>query len=240
MQPVATDHSAGARRQAFAFHTLLAFAALAILSLVVCLAGHWFGRTLSEGGHTSDTTRYRVTIGENVLTPPANTIRFKSERRDGPSETLHLYLHWPDMAGYSAETRDAFNNTLGRSSILFLTLTSQTMSRDMSGRFEPIYSQLIEDMSRQGPGGLAVHDFKPDSGYESETLVVGPAEQGKRFVARCLVGRLAEQSLAGCERDVAIGRALSLTYRFPRHLLKDWRALDAAVIEFAGSLLQAD
>ena len=53
------------------------------------------------------------------------------------------------------------------------------------------------------------------------------------FVARCLVGPSAEQSLAPCERDVLVGERLSLTYRFPKEFLADWQALDAAVLAFA-------
>ena len=35
------------------------------------------------------------------------------------------------------------------------------------------------------------------------------------FVARCLTGASAAESLAPCERDIQLGDDLSLTYRFP-------------------------
>ena len=48
-------------------------------------------------------------------------------------------------------------------------------------------------------------------------------------MARCLSGPSAEESLAPCERDIHVGDDLSLSYRFPAELLKDWQALDQAV-----------
>ena len=46
-----------------------------------------------------------------------------------------------------------------------------------------------------------------------------------------------EESLAPCERDVFVGKELSLTYRFPRELLGEWRALDRAVVAKANAML---
>jgi hypothetical protein len=58
------------------------------------------------------------------------------------------------------------------------------------------------------------------------------------FVARCLSGPNAEESLAPCERDVQVGENLSLSYRFPKELLADWRALDAAVLAETSRILK--
>ena len=112
------------------------------------------------------------------------------------------------------------------------------MSRDMSGRFEPIYSQLIEKQGAPGPAGTTVYKFIRKSGYLDETLVVGDRPGTMPFVARCLTGEAAAQSLAPCERDVLVGDELSLTYRFPEAFLANWQALDKAVAAKAESLLK--
>ena len=39
------------------------------------------------------------------------------------------------------------------------------MSRDMSGRFAPIYSSLIVKPGKPGPGGIDVYAFIEKSGY---------------------------------------------------------------------------
>ena len=58
------------------------------------------------------------------------------------------------------------------------------------------------------------------------------------FVARCLSGPSAEESLAPCERDIHVGDGLSLTYRFPREFLGNWQALDAAIAAKAAHILK--
>ena len=54
-------------------------------------------------------------------------------------------------------------------------------------------------------------------------LAVAAQPDGGAFVARCLVGESAAESLAPCERDIHVGDNLSLSYRFPTELLGDWR-----------------
>lgn len=222
----------------FLMRVFYSFAVLALLSVAISVGGKWFGKSVLLAGHTEDTTSHEIVIGNDVIAAPANAIRFEGARRDGLAERLDLYLRWPDMRGYSAETRDDFNHVGGSRRILFLTFEQRTMSRDMSGRFEPIYRSLIEGKGTQAPGGLVLYDFKPTSGYLNEMLAVAETATGQPFVARCLVGPSAEESLAPCERDLHVGDDLSLTYRFPRELLQGWRALDAAVLARAGDFVR--
>lgn len=223
---------------AFMMRVFYGFAALALLSLAISMGGKWLGKSIAMAGHTDDVTVHEVVIGNDVIAAPANAIRFERARRDGVTERLDLYLHWPDMRGYSAEARDDFNHAGGARRILFLTFEQRMMSRDMSGRFEPIYKSLIDPAGTAAPGGVTLYRFKPNSGYLNEILAVAPSSGAAPFVARCLTGPSAEESLAPCERDVHIGGNLSLTYRFPRELLQGWRSLDAAVLATARGLIR--
>ncbi len=90
------------------------------------------------------------------------------------------------------------------------------MSRDMSGRLEPIYSAMLVRPGKAGPGGTTLYAFNEKSGYLNEVLAVAIRPDGETFVARCLVGESAAESLAPCERDVHVGDNLSLSYRFPQ------------------------
>jgi hypothetical protein len=112
------------------------------------------------------------------------------------------------------------------------------MSRDMSGRFAPIYDALIRKPGTLGPAGTVIYEFSEKSGYLNEQLVVAPRSGEDPFVARCLTGPSAAESLAPCERDVLVGKGLSVTYRFPLDLLADWRALDASVTALARTLIR--
>ena len=216
-----------------------AFAALALLSLAISLGGKWFGRSIAMAGYTDDTTVHRVVIGNNVIAVPANAIRFLQARRDGLASRLDLYLRYPQMEGYSEAARDDFNHTGTAKNIIFLSFEPQMMSRDMSGRFAPIYSALIDQPGTPGPGGTMIYGFSEKSGYLNEVLAVAGRAGKDPFVARCLSGPSAEESLAPCERDIQVGDDLSLTYRFPRELLANWQALDIAITAKVAGILKS-
>lgn len=231
--------SAGAISPSFVMKVFYVFAALALLSLAISVGGKWFGRSIALAGHTDDTTLRQIVIRNNVISAPANTIRFDRQRRDGVAERLDLYLRWPALDGYSDAARDDFNHATGARNILFLSFEESIMSRDMSGRLEPIYSAMLVSPGKAGPGGTTLYAFNEKSGYLNEVLAVAVRPDGETFVARCLVGESAAESLAPCERDVHVSDNLSLSYRFPREFLGDWQKLDAAVRAKAASMLGA-
>ena len=236
----AAERSGKARRidDRLMVRVFVAFALLALVSVGISVGGQWIGRSIALAGHTEDATPREIVIGNNVLVVPANTIRFEDDRRDGIASSLRLYLRWPDLHGYDAQTRDDFNHVNGSRNIIFVSFEQQIMSRDMSGRFDPIYAKLIEPTGTPGPGGVVLHDFKPQSGYLDESLAVGPANVGRRFVARCLKGMVATESLADCERDLVVGDRLVLVYRFPSHLLGEWQRLDESLLAYARKALK--
>lgn len=205
------------------------FVAIALTALALNLAGRYFGRSIALGGHTASTIRYEVVIGNDVVVAPANAIRFAQSRRDGVAPKLELYLHWPDMTGFTRENETDFNAPGGQQDLVFLSFEPRAMSRDMSGRFEPIYRSLVEWPGRADESGIALHAFTERSGYLGEELAVLDRPAAEPLVARCVTGQAAAEMLAPCERDIQVGDDLSLVYRFPRALLADWPALEAAV-----------
>lgn len=219
---------------------LLTLTALMLLSGAISLGGRWAGRTIALAGHSDDTTLHEIVIGNDVLNVPANMIRFEASRRNGVAARLDLYMRWPQMDGYSHAARDAFNHTDGDKSILFVALEPRNMSRDMSGRYEPIYRKLIDTSGRPGPGGLRVHRFSKNSGYVDEVLVVEDTTSPEPFVMRCLAGAAARESLAPCERDIHVADGLSLIYRIPARLAGEWQQIEAKLREAAASLVKAD
>lgn len=217
---------------------LVVVAIFAVLSLAISVGGRWIGRSIAMAGHTDDTTPRAVVISKEFLAIPANMIRFEESRRDGEASKIDLYLRWPSMDGYSQDARDEFNHVDGARTILFVRIEERMMSRDMSGRLEPVYRSLIAP-ARTGPAGLSVHTFTDKSGYGDELLVVGDERSANPFVMRCLSGDLARGSVAPCERDIHIGRNLSLTYRMPAELAGSWREVEAAVRSAADQFLKA-
>lgn len=215
-----------------------AFAILVLLSAGISIGGKWLGKSIAMAGHSDSTDMHEIVVGNNVLAIPANMIRFERARSDGIVGRVDLYMRWPDMAGYSAEAQDDFNNVGDTRRILFASIEGQAMSRDMSGRFAPIYSALIKQPGKAGPAGIVFHEFSEKSGYLNEVLAVAARAGEDPFVARCLTGASALDSLAPCERDIHVGDHLSVTYRFPRELLSQWPALEASVAKKVVELLQ--
>lgn len=214
------------------------FAALATASILISVAGKTIGASIAMDGHSDDQTHREIVIGNNVLSVPANVIRFEKARQPGEAHRLDLYFRWPSLEGYSQAARDDFNNRDGRRNIVFVSIEPRMMSRDMSGRLEPIYRSLIEPAATPGPAGLQAYRFSEAAGYANEELMVGSAA-GDTYVARCLTGQAAAESLAGCERDVHFANGLSLTYRFPAQFLGEWKALDAAVRKRVAGFIQS-
>jgi hypothetical protein len=230
MSQEATAEAARPVGTRFAIRLFYVFAALAILSVAISIAGKWLGASIASVGHTDDTRIFEVVVGNNVFSVPANYIRFEPQRADGEARRLDLYMRWPDLAGSSNEMRDDFNHRDGSRRIVFLSVEPALMSRDMSARLDPIYRRLIELPGEPAVAGLRAYRFNSDSGYMNEVLVVGERPGKPPFVARCLTGEIAANSLAACERDVHFGDELSLIYRFPMDFLGEWRELDRAVL----------
>jgi len=226
-------------RTGFALKLFYVFALLALASAAIGGVGKWAGQTIAMGGHTDSRTVHEIVIGNDVVNVPDNMIRFEKARQDGNAPRLDLYVRWPQMDGYSAEASDAFNHVDGERSILFISFEPRMMSRDMSHRFAPIYSNLIEPESRPGPAGLRIHRFTEASGYVDEVLAVADEPGAEPFVMRCLAGAAAKESLAPCERDIHVGKDLSLSYRMPPELAGEWRAVEEKVRDMANRFLRS-
>lgn len=213
---------------------------LIIITLAISIGGRWLGQRMALGGHSENETILSMTIGEDTLRIPENTIRFAEQRRSGPTERIDLYLTWPGMAGYSQEQRDSFDNIERSDLLLFLQISQSTMSKDMSGRLDPIYTQLFDGEPRSYGNGLTLHHLKNTSGYGQEVLLTAERPGQPAFAVRCLLPSADERATGGdCQRDIHVGRDLTVLYRFSSSLLKDWDHIDAAVRSFVGARLDA-
>lgn len=234
LSPAATEQTVGLK---YAQRLFLIFAGLALVALLISLGERMIGGRIALGGHSEQTSLHEIIIGEDVLSIPENMIRLPEQRRGGMANRLDLYLSWPGLSGFSRVEKQVFNGTHENGRLIFLSFEERAMSRDMSGRFEPIYRFLIEGEGAPGPAGLIRHVLPAKAGYLNEVLYVGPLEGGTRFVARCSEeGR--ENLIAACERDMQAGGNLSATLRFPVALLGEWRALSAAIAPLTAQLVR--
>ena len=211
---------------------------LAALTASISVAGRWYGERLALAGHTTSTAANDLFIGQDHLRLPSNVIRFEEQRTTGVVERADLYLTWPDMQGYADETRTLFNDVNRPDSLIFLEISQSTMSRDMSGRLQPIYSKLFDGEPQPAAFGLTLHRLRADSGYGSEVVLTGQQAGAPDYVVRCVLPAAGSKATSGdCQRDIHIGQDLTVLYRFSSALLKDWQHIDAAVRLFVENRL---
>jgi hypothetical protein len=222
----------------FLQRVFIAFVTLAILSLLINLAGRQIGSEISMGGHTDDMTLREIVIGNDVLNVPANMIRYPEQRRDGIAKRLDVYAQWPTMGGYSADAKAIFNNLDKHGRLMFVSFDRRSMVRDMSGRFEPIYKTMIEGAGEILADGLTRYRLPENAGFLDEYLYVGSQTDGSIFVARCLDTSAAIGNMAPCDRDIHVGEDLVMMVRFSPLLLSQWRQLDAVVMGLAASVIR--
>lgn len=207
---------------------------LAIMTAALAIAGKYYGDRLTIDGHTESREVYQIVVAQDVLSLPANMIRFENQRRTGEAEIVNIYLSWPELEGYTAEAQTRFSDPTGAQDLIFVEFSQSVMSRDMSGRLEPIYSRLFRGEAAKGPAGLLVHRLDQKSGFGQETILTGMTRNGGLYVVRCLLPkRLGAATTADCQRDIHVGRDLTLLYRFSSTLLPDWEALDDRLKSFA-------
>ncbi|MCB0058062.1 MAG: hypothetical protein KDE45_13590, partial [Caldilineaceae bacterium] len=190
-------------RSHFAMRLFGIIGAIMVLTLLIHLGGRAIGHSLSTGGHSASRKVHSIVIGANMLSVPENMIRFANQRRSGIHNRIDLYALYPKMTGYTSDTRAWFNDQAPDRRLVFMSIDERQMSRDMSGRFGPIYSIITQPTGEATPSGLTRYAFKPSSGYSNEELLVGPEESGQpRFVVRCLTGNDSAMALSACERDI--------------------------------------
>lgn len=207
---------------------------LAALTSALSVAGRWMGEDLALGGNTDSREIHDVVIGQDVLSLPANVIRFEDQRKSGPAEQLSIFLSWPKLEGYTRPNAAAFSDPRRSNSLIFAEFSQSVMSRDMSGRIEPIYSKLFTGAPTPGPAGLLTHTLSRKSGFGDERLLTASLADGGTYAVRCLIpADPRDATSADCLRDVAVGRDMTLLYRFSSTLLPQWKEIDIAVRDYA-------
>lgn len=206
---------------------------LALATLALSVGGRWVGARVSLAGNSESQRILSVTLGDDRLHVPENLIRFAAQRRDGPAERLDLYLTWPGLEGYGPATRASFDDPARTGDLIFVQLGQSIMSRDMSGRLDPVYSRLTEGPTAAYGYGLTQQGLRVDAGYIGETLLTGRSADGTAYAVRCTLPKRPDlASSADCQRDIRIGRDLGLLYRFSSARLADWQAMDLALRRF--------
>ena len=188
----------------------------------------------------------RFSVNEATFSVPTNYTVFPRDRRGGDRDQVWLYALWPTMAGYSPARRSAFVENApdtGRIDILIQTRLSAFTEQE---RIELLYTpQTIDNRGTRTPYQLVKYEFAdqrdtvPTNGYSGTELFLGETTSDSIMALLCFK-EIDTLPSPECWREYELSDTVSVTYRFKRPYLPEWRAIDARVREFVDDLVIAD
>lgn len=177
---------------------------------------------------------------------PTNYTVFPRDRRGGERDDVWLYALWPTMTGYSPARRSAFMENApdtGRIDILIKKRTSTFTERE---RIEALYvPKAIERSGERTPYQLVKYEFPsqrsdaPTNGYSNTEMFLGDAGATQLLALFCFKENESTRS-PECWREYELTPDITITYRYKRPYLPEWRSIDARVREFVSELIQAE
>lgn len=231
MSRVGDDFGVHAKRRSGWFIPLVVFfvtACLSALMLAYYFAPTTRGLSQEQPAPTDATRPIELMLGDTALRIPANYIPMTSARQGGGVSELALIAFLPDLQGYTLGNAQALAGNAPDSPVVSMMLKSGQTLLPEHERLERIYSKQVETAAgKPGPYGLRQYAFRADSGYHDQDMFVGMTDAGT-IVLLC-TKLAAEVSAPNCMRDLPLGDGVSLSYRFRRTYLAEWRKIDMGI-----------
>lgn len=175
---------------------------------------------------TSRTDIITLRVNGRSFHVPANYLLYASARQGGDRNEIAMFALLPDMTGWSNWAADEFNSNTPDSRVVYLTVHKDKIGLDEADKFKRVYLDYVTE--RNGAPGLyelRQYAFRQDTGYRAEDLYVGHSESGT-VVLRC-VRPSHDVPSPSCLREMLLARGVSLSYRFKRSHLAEWREIAA-------------
>jgi len=167
-----------------------------------------------------------IVVADTAFNIEPAAIRMPVQRRPGAQERVDLAYVWPTLAPpdpvEKAASPGAPPEPIER---LFVTIEAADGSMPPIERVETIYPRYLVPEPVVGPEGLTLRGFRKDTPYAGEELAFD-ASAPQHFLARC--SRHGVVGSGSCLMEKRIGEA-SLTFRFPRAWLENWRQVASAI-----------
>ncbi|HEY4264987.1 MAG TPA: hypothetical protein VGM72_06690 [Micropepsaceae bacterium] len=183
------------------------------------------GLAQEQPAPTDATRMIALSVGTMGLRIPANYIAMASARRGGVLNELALIATLPDLQGYTLDAAPDLTANSPDSRVVNIMLESGKRVLPEQERLDRIYFVQMDDAKgKPGPYDLRQYAFRADSGYHDQDLFVGATDAGPAvFLCTKLAADVVSPS---CMRDLPFGDGLSLSYRFKRGHLGEWRRID--------------
>ena len=178
---------------------------------------------------SADASLVNISVRGVHFAVPGNYLESRATRRGGDLDVLTLSAVLPDLRGYSAADAGLFVSNTADSPVVHLILRGDTNGLSAADRLTRIYLPYVAD-PKGAPDqfGLTRYTFRYDTGYELNDLYAGNSDAGLLLL---LCERPAQDlpspNCLAIDRPVAAG--VTLSYRFKRAQLSNWRQIDTGV-----------
>lgn len=183
-----------------------------------------------------------IEIAGHMFAPSANYTVYPRARRGGQRTEVSLYALWPTMSGYSPAHRREFVENDPRSRRIDIQIFKRNAIFSETERFETLYlPQTNDQRGVRTPYQLTKFTFReqranvPTNGYADSELYVGKDARDK-FIALFCFDERADIPSPDCWRTFEFNDDISVSYRFKRPYLPEWRTIDAEVYKLVASL----
>lgn len=183
-----------------------------------------------------------VSVGDLNFAVPANYTVFPRDRRGGPRDELWLYALWPTLSGYAPSRRDDFIENASDTRRVDILIASRTSPFTERERIDILYMpQTTDSRGARTPYQLLKYEFKeqranvPTSGYSGSELYLGE-DANKAMIAIFCMKERDDAISPECWRELELSQGVTMTYRFKRPYLAEWRRIDEEIRTFVDGL----
>jgi len=198
----------------------LALALLAVGYVAFVLWPRW------PGADALNAPALPITVAGELFNVPPAAIRLPTQRHPGPQERLDLAFLWPSLAPPDPAAKPALTEEPNALDRLFVTIAAADGSLPPAERIDAIFRRYLSEEHFESADGLMIMSFRDGTPYQGEDLYLEAAAP-ERFITRCT--RPGAAGVPGmCLYEQRFGGA-SVTVRFPRDWLADWRGLAGSI-----------
>ncbi|MEE2691033.1 MAG: hypothetical protein VX640_05765 [Pseudomonadota bacterium] len=186
----------------------------------------------------------KFTVGGVGFEVPTNYTVYPRDRRGGERDEVSLYALWPTLAGYTPARREDFVENVDDTRRVDIMISQRTSAFSEQERIDVLYLPQTND--RRGARTsfqLVKYTFQdqranvPTNGYAGTELYLGETENGAALAIFCFSEREDVKS-PECWREYELTPTVSVSYRFKRPYLAEWKAIDARVRGFVEGLVK--
>lgn len=181
-------------------------------------------------------------VGGVLFRAASNYTVFPRDRRGGDRDEVSIYALWPTLTGYTPARREEFLENKKDTRRVDIVISGRTSAFDEQERIDVLYlPQTNDPMGAATPFQLRKYTFKdaranvPTNGYSDTELFLGQTSNGKTMALFCFEERDDIRS-PDCWREFELTKDVTVSYRYKRKLLEEWKAIDGKVTAFVEGL----